>query len=421
MVNKKILNKTITAVLILLFAGCFTAVARDKEDTLQKVQVIAYTVNFEYMDANIPLEQQSYLIVDRNISILSVDNKQNPFRPRPIFIIPSGMHFFQVQYTKGIIYSAAIDMIADFEAGKYYFLNYKITDVKGIFKKDSITMSAAELIGDNIPEKGKEIIDDLIENWHIPARNRTLDGNYATNYGESQITITGNKIKITDKFAMKPFIYDGTIFCFDEETMIVFVRDLNGKALPLYNQREEEILHYKLNNGILEITDAKRTSILSSINGKYYKINEDESVQSPTEQPAVIWRIENETLFISGSGDMKKLGLMEAAPWNGYSCPFTSVKIEEGITGIGNYSFRAEKKIRSVSIPSTVSKIGTSAFGGCKNLTTVEIANAIPPQMGKNVFITVSLKKATLRVPVGAKAAYEADKIWSKFGTIEEF
>lgn len=414
-------------ILMLLFAVCPAAVAQNAKDTIKKAQEIIGFVNFEYMDATIPIEQQSYLIVESKISIGNVDNKENPFRERPIFIIPPGMHFFQVQYNKGIIYSETIDLAADFEAGKHYFLSYKITDVKGIFKKDSITMSVAELTDDNIPAKGKEIIAELIENWNMPANSRTLDGNYATRYSEAQMTIEGNKIYISAPYATKTFTYEGTIFCFNEETMIVFVHDFNGKALPLFNKREEDILYYKLNNGILDIIDGKLFSFFPTVKKQYYKIQENSTDEQPpteqlqTQQPVITWRIENEILFITGTGAMKKLGLMGTSPWYERRSSFNSVRIEEGITGIGNYSFRAETNIKSVYIPSTVNEIGTSAFGGCKNLTTVEIANALPPQMGKNVFITVPLKKATLRVPVGAKAAYEADKIWSKFGTIEEF
>jgi len=155
----------------------------------------------------------------------------------------------------------------------------------------------------------------------------------------------------------------------------------------------------------------------------------------------ITWRIENDTLFINGKGVMPNIADGLYAFWYFYRDYFTSVVIGNGITKIGRNSFTLHKNIHSIiiaesvtsiesraflgcsgltsiTIPKSVTNIDDIAFAGCKNLRIVEIKSEIPPIRIAS-FIMIS-KKAKLIVPVGAKSAYEADKYWSQFGTIEE-
>ena len=59
-----------------------------------------------------------------------------------------------------------------------------------------------------------------------------------------------------------------------------------------------------------------------------------------------------------------------------------TLTLNEGLTEIGNQSFKYCFALKSVTIPSTVSKVGTSAFEQCKNMTSVTMKGSyIAPQM----------------------------------------
>jgi hypothetical protein len=127
----------------------------------------------------------------------------------------------------------------------------------------------------------------------------------------------------------------------------------------------------------------------------------------------------------------------------------TSIEIPDGVIYIGSSAFASCEKIEKITLPRFISRIedaiffscsnltsitipgkvkhigsstifGSSIIGGCKNLTTVELRSATPPQTGRSAFTRVPLEKMKLIVPAGTKAAYEAKKPWQKFGTIEE-
>lgn len=56
-------------------------------------------------------------------------------------------------------------------------------------------------------------------------------------------------------------------------------------------------------------------------------------------------------------------------------CKVQSVILPEGLKTIGEYSFRNAEELASIHIPSTVTSIGNSGFGGCYNLKEVTFAD----------------------------------------------
>ena len=102
-----------------------------------------------------------------------------------------------------------------------------------------------------------------------------------------------------------------------------------------------------------------------------------------------------------------------------YSCSgLTAITIPSSVTDIGDYAFSNCSGLTSVTIPSSVTSIGSSAFYGCSKLTTVVVENASPVEISSYVFS--SRKNATLYVPAGSKAAYEAADYWKEFNLIVE-
>lgn len=74
--------------------------------------------------------------------------------------------------------------------------------------------------------------------------------------------------------------------------------------------------------------------------------------------------ISNGTLIISGSGAMYNYSYKEGkrAPWYNKRSEITSIKFDGNITSIGSYAFYCLTGIGAVSIPSSVTSIGTGAF-----------------------------------------------------------
>ena len=83
---------------------------------------------------------------------------------------------------------------------------------------------------------------------------------------------------------------------------------------------------------------------------------------------SIYWRIEDNTLIFSGSGEMFNYKGGEN-PWdklqyeNGYKSPaFNNIEFEEGITSIGSFTFDNNLDVKSIKFPSTLKRIEDYAF-----------------------------------------------------------
>ena len=79
-------------------------------------------------------------------------------------------------------------------------------------------------------------------------------------------------------------------------------------------------------------------------------------------------------LTISGTGEMANYSYNNA-PWMEYG--ILSVKINSGVTSIGNYAFALCENLTSITIPNSVTSIGDGAFEDCSNLASVTIGNSV--------------------------------------------
>lgn len=95
-----------------------------------------------------------------------------------------------------------------------------------------------------------------------------------------------------------------------------------------------------------------------------------------------------------------------------------TITLPEGLQEFGNSSVSGQIALTSIVIPSTVTTYGTSVFANCTSLVDVEVKNPTPATITSGVFTNYST--ATLTVPSGAKAAYEAADVWKDFGTITD-
>ena len=92
------------------------------------------------------------------------------------------------------------------------------------------------------------------------------------------------------------------------------------------------------------------------------------------------------TLTISGTGAMCNYN--GDAPWDGYWEDISTVKIETGVTTIGEGAFMGCISLTSVTIPNSVTTIGEGAFFAC-SLTSVTIPDSVT-KIGNEAFYNCS-------------------------------
>ena len=97
----------------------------------------------------------------------------------------------------------------------------------------------------------------------------------------------------------------------------------------------------------------------------------------------------------------------------------TSITIPNSVTNIGFYAFNNCQSLTSVVIGNSVARIENGAFGYCSNLKVIQSLIDNPFSINTSVFDGI-YTTATLYVPAGTKAKYEATEGWNKFQNIVE-
>lgn len=94
---------------------------------------------------------------------------------------------------------------------------------------------------------------------------------------------------------------------------------------------------------------------------------------------------------------------------------------EYDVTGIASGTFKDNKNLTSITIPSSINNIGDAAFSGCENLKEITVYVDEPIALGSNgasVFEGVNFETCTLYVPESSIDKYKADEIWGQFKNI---
>ncbi len=99
----------------------------------------------------------------------------------------------------------------------------------------------------------------------------------------------------------------------------------------------------------------------------------------------VKWSLENGCLIISGKGAMQNYGEFSPAPWAEYEDSILSVRVEEGVTNVGDFAFFQLENAEAASIAGTVEKIGGWAFYGCSGLEVLTLGSGIK-EIGESAF-----------------------------------
>lgn len=85
----------------------------------------------------------------------------------------------------------------------------------------------------------------------------------------------------------------------------------------------------------------------------------------------------DETLIISGNGDMPDYNASADIPWTPYANSVTKVIVEDGVTNVGKIAFYNMKSIKSADLGKDVIKIGNGAFEKCTKLEKVTMGDNV--------------------------------------------
>lgn len=125
----------------------------------------------------------------------------------------------------------------------------------------------------------------------------------------------------------------------------------------------------------------------------------------------IAWSIKNDTLYLTGEGEMEDYSLFEVAPYSWSLDDFQYVKVGEGITSLGDMAFVFMDNIKKIYLPSTLSVIGSYAFTECDELDNVYFSGITPPSFEQleDVFAksTEEADDVTIVVPCDALDAYK--------------
>lgn len=120
--------------------------------------------------------------------------------------------------------------------------------------------------------------------------------------------------------------------------------------------------------------------------------------------PNLTWTVIDGKLTISGTGAMEYDGW--EAPWADYCDEIVEIEIQNGVTTLAEGAF-SYTGVREISIPQSVTEIGTDAMGSCTELTAITVASANPAYAALDGVLFNKAKTELIQYPAGkTDAAY---------------
>ena len=105
------------------------------------------------------------------------------------------------------------------------------------------------------------------------------------------------------------------------------------------------------------------------------------------------WLIKDKVLIITGTGNL--IDCDKTQPWKNSTALFNKVVISEGITGLGSHSFYKLDNFTEVQLPSTLKTIGKNAFCDSRALNKVTIPFGVE-SIGTKAFYATKITSVTV-------------------------
>lgn len=124
----------------------------------------------------------------------------------------------------------------------------------------------------------------------------------------------------------------------------------------------------------------------------------------------LLWKVEDGVLFIEGAGNMYDWSYTYRAPWHYVRESITALKLDSGVTSIGDYAFFDLSMLVETELPDSLTSIGDDAFYGCYNLIYINIPEGVA-SIGVRAFYDCGLHQITIPesvTAIGGDAFYGA-------------
>ena len=95
--------------------------------------------------------------------------------------------------------------------------------------------------------------------------------------------------------------------------------------------------------------------------------------------------------------------------------------VSSGVTSILHRAFWWCENLKSITIPNSVTTMGSNVFAGCRGLEIVNVLIATPPVIDTGFFSYVNRSSASLYVPANSVSAYKNAAVWKSFGSIQAY
>ena len=116
----------------------------------------------------------------------------------------------------------------------------------------------------------------------------------------------------------------------------------------------------------------------------------------------VSWTLDDSgKLTISGTGPMEDFATVYSAPWAQIADEITSVEVQEGVTGVGQYAFANCPNLTKAVFADSVASLGERAFYGCSSLKDVKLSEKLT-EIGNSTFQNCS-SLMELSIPEGVE------------------
>lgn len=158
------------------------------------------------------------------------------------------------------------------------------------------------------------------------------------------------------------------------------------------------------------------TSVDFSFGETVEEDQEEEIEASGSCGPKVTWRIEGDTLILSGTGATSNYADSDPTFYE-YWQSVERIVVEEGITSLGDYLFLGFENVHSVELPSTLTKIGEANFYVFSELKEINIPESVT-HIGDYAFVESGLSGY---VDIPASVGYIGDAAFCACHNIEGF
>ena len=194
---------------------------------------------------------------------------------------------------------------------------------------------------------------------------------------------------------------------------------LSSQDGVIFNKDKTELLWYPRGK-----PDASYTVPASVTKLEWNSFRDIDALTSVT-LPNGLKRMEN--YVFCGCPNLTMLNLPSSLEFIGHyslcTIKVSSIVVPGNIEVLNNSSLAFCPELISVELPSTLTQIRWYSLSRNPKLKTVTCKAANPPVItaGQEVFKGTPIASATLRVPAGSKALYQAAEGWKDFGTIVEY